>query len=64
MMAKHTYPSNYTPGPDQHWAINRSWEVMDILPPGTIPDDARFLLAGAITAALIEANRYAPKKEN
>jgi hypothetical protein len=53
----HEYPDKYKPGPQQHWAINKAWSVLDLLKPGSISHDARCLLAGAITAALIEVSR-------
>jgi hypothetical protein len=53
----HEYPEHYKPGPQQHWAINKAWSILDLLVPGSIPQDARCLLAGAITAALIETSR-------
>lgn len=50
---KHTYPTAYprnmTP------ALERAWDILDVISPGTIPDDVRAFLAGAIAGALERA---------
>lgn len=57
MIEKHTYPSNYPPGPEAHWALNKAWEILDVLTPGALSVDARALLSGMITGALVEAHK-------
>ena len=58
---KHTYPSRYPPG--SHWAITRGWEIVDVINPGVLSDEARALLCGAIAGALIKvAEEGAPKE--
>jgi hypothetical protein len=53
----HTYPDNYRPtGKDTD--LDRVWEGLDMITPGVIPDDARFLLAGYF-AGLISRMREA-----
>lgn len=47
----HTYPSNYPPG--THWAVDAGWEILDIVKPGVIQDDVRFMLAGMIAGRLM-----------
>lgn len=51
MSDKHTYPSRYPPG--THWAVDAGWEILDIVKPGVIPDDVRFMLAGMIAGRLM-----------
>ena len=50
--AEHTYPSKYPPGPNQPWALNKAWEILDTLKPGTLSVETRAFLAGQIVAAL------------
>jgi hypothetical protein len=50
---KHTYPSQHPEG--LHWATDEAWQILDMLKPGAIPDDIRFLLAGLIAGKLMRA---------
>jgi hypothetical protein len=54
---QHVYPSDYAPGPNQHWAVNEAWEILDSLRPGAMSDEARAFIAGKITGALMVAAR-------
>lgn len=56
----HTYPPGY-PKDSPHWAMRRSWEIMDCIKPGAIPDDVRFFLAGSIAGALMRVADESPK---
>jgi hypothetical protein len=47
---QHRYPSLYPPG--SHWSIDEAWAILDRLPPGMLPDEWRFLLAGIIAGTL------------
>lgn len=50
-IAKHQYPSRYTPG--QHWATDRAWDILDRLPVGTLSTEQRAFIAGMIAGALM-----------
>jgi hypothetical protein len=52
---EHTYPDQYSPG--SHWAITRGWEIVDLIKPGILSDQARALLCGAIEGALINSHK-------
>lgn len=57
---RHTYPSVFPPG--SHWAVTRGWEIVDLVTPGVLSDQARAMLCGAIAAALMKvAVQGAPK---
>lgn len=45
-----SYPPAYAPG--QHWAFDEAWTLLDTLPPGSLPEPTRMLLAGMIAGTL------------
>ena len=47
------YPPAYRPG--IHWATDQAWEILDCLKEGAIPQETRFVLAGIIVSALMQA---------
>lgn len=47
----HTYPSKYPPG--SHWAVTEAWSILDVLPPGTLDQEQRALIAGMIAGTLV-----------
>jgi hypothetical protein len=59
VMGEHSYPSNFAPGPEQHWAVNEAWGVLDCLPVGLLSVEQRALLAGRIAGTLM---RVDPKR--
>jgi hypothetical protein len=56
---KHTYLSRYLPG--SHWATDEAWAILDLVKPGVIPDDVRFLLAGVIAGTLMRYKHDNPQ---
>ncbi len=57
-MSEHTYPSSYPP--EGHWALREAWAILDLVAPGTIPEDARAFLAGAIAGTLVRLVNNSP----
>ena len=57
-MTEHTYPEGSAPGPEQDWAINVAWEILDHIKPGVIPDHVRDFICGMMTAKLHLAARH------
>lgn len=54
------YPRDHKPG--THWATDKGWEIMDVVPPGAIPSAMRDLLSGMIAGALVEARRLGARE--
>jgi hypothetical protein len=47
----HVYPSGYVP-PTGNVFIDEAWEILDMIPPGTLAPELRFLLAGIIAGTI------------
>jgi len=52
-MKEHEYPSEYGRGVDAD--LDDVWRILDMVRPGLIPNDVRFLLAGAFCGLIKKA---------
>jgi hypothetical protein len=53
-MTEHTYPPSFGPQHENPF-VRMSWELLDAMPPGLLPEEWRFMLAGEVAGALQEA---------
>jgi hypothetical protein len=60
--AKHEYPSEYGRGINAK--LDHVWDILDTIRPGVIPNDVRFLLAGAMYALSTSAVVLPPKNSD
>lgn len=56
---KHTYPKGYEPG--KTWFLTEAWDILDVLTPGALSDEARALVAGMIGGRLVKERLRAVK---
>lgn len=49
------YPRDH--GPGKHWATDKAWQIMDMIPPAAISSTLRDFLSGLIAGSLVEARK-------
>ena len=54
------YPRDHKPG--THWATDKAWQIMDVVPPGAIPSAMRDFVSGLIAGALVEARKLGARE--
>jgi|SRR6187401_2629287 len=54
------YPRDHKPG--KHWATDKGWEVMNMIPPGAISPMQRDLMSGIIAGMLVEARKVGARE--
>lgn len=56
------YPRDHKPG--THWATDKAWQIMDLIPPDGISSPLRDLMSGMIAGSLVEARKLGAREGN